>query len=1122
MTKDKQLALYGIQESPDCVDACTHELIQAHSLSRPNAPAICAWDGNLTYAELEGLSSLLAQKLATTGVGSGDLVPLIFSKSKWPIVAIMAVLKAGAAVVPLDASMPEGRIQAVVSQLNARFALASEKCAQSYSHMFEQVFVVDDNHMSRLQKEALINSALPVSHPDDIAFTLFTSGTTGLPKGALIQHRNLSSSAVASGRAMGFDNQSRTLHFTSYTFDASVLEIIWTLVWGGCICVPSEEQRMNSLVETMNQMEVTLAFFTPRMLDMLPLTRVQTLRTIITGGEQPDPGIVHSLNDSFRVIVAYGPCECSVIASIVDCSREVYRPGVLGRPVGCRFWIVNPDNPDELSPVGQAGEIVIEGPIVGSGYHAEKQKTEAVYLRDPPRWARGFEDNISKFFPMYRTGDLGRYTQDGEFYFVGRKDNQVKIRGQRVELEEVELHLRSCLSETMMIQVIAMLASPADSDNGAPSLTAFIVVGADKSVGFLDWEHTDKPAIHTSPTEQKAFASLISNGRSKLARLVPAYAVPSIYVPLQSSPLTPNGKTDRKRLQQLVSMFSRADLGRFQTPVQEYQPPCSPLEEQLGQLWTSLLGVTKVGRQDNFFGLGGDSLLAMRLVVAARKEGLSLTTDKIVINPTLASMAEVTSLISKGNEQDVTPFSLLPENEKEEILQEAASQCGVTIADIEDAYPATAQQTFFIDGGINSKLFQRQSVHLLPRWVDPEKFLQTWDEITSTYEILRTRMICRPCGSGYIQVVMKKHALCSRGDSLEDYLEEDHKRIMGVCEPLYRFGVIDDSTLGAKFFVLTVQHAGYDAYSLYQLFETLDHVYHRGYCPAPELKYNRFIERTIQMDQHAATAFWKSYLADVDTKPLGAVPKGHSVFADTTLQRHVSLVDYSRSTKPISTRLNISLALTISNMLDCRDVILELFSNGRQVDLPGIEDLLAPTLAAYPLRIRVNPQDSVLELIRQTQEDSGSITTFDQFQIENVARINPSLHEICKSAIRVNILPFLEPTKAKLRLPLLWGQSAITRSLRLTCAITRDGVGLEAAFDKQLISIDTADELLRRWELALQQVSIADDDQKVADIDHGGFRTLTTSELLESISNKSRAVKSKLLVSQDQLSGGNG
>jgi hypothetical protein len=209
-------------------------------------------------------------------------------------------------------------------------------------------------------------------------------------------------------------------------------------------------------------------------------------------------------------------------------------------------------------------------------------------------------------------------------------------------------------------------------------------------------------------------------------------------------------------------------------------------------------------------------------------------------------------------------------------------------------------------------------------------------------------------------------------------------------------------------------------------------------------------------------------------------------------------------------------------MLDCRDVILELFSNGRQVDLPGIDDLLAPTLAIYPLRVRVNPQDRVLELIRRIQEDSGSITTCDQFQIENAARISPSPHEIRKSAICVNILPFLEPTRARLRVPLLWGQSAISPSLRLTCAITRDGVGLEAAFDRQLISIDIADELLRRWELALQQVSIANGDQTVADIDHGCFHTLAPSELLESISIKSQAAKSKLLVSQDQMSGGNG
>ncbi|GFF67373.1 hypothetical protein IFM62136_06932 [Aspergillus lentulus] len=315
----------------------------------------------------------------------------------------------------------------------------------------------------------------------------------------------------------------------------------------------------------------------------------------------------------------------------------------------------------------------------------KSKKMEAVYLRDAPRWTRELQDNISKFFPLYRTGDLGKYTEDGEFHFVGRKDNQAKMRCQRVELEELRWH-PLLLPETGL------------------SLTPFIAVGADKLVGSLDWEQTDKPAIHKSPTEQNAFASPTSNGRSKLARLVPAYTVPSLYVPLRSSPLTPNGKTDRKGPQQLVSMFTRADWRRFQAPGQEYQPASSSVEKQLAHLWISLLRVTEVGLQDDFFGLG-ESLCALRLVVAARREGLSLLTDKIVMNPALIAMAEVASSISK-----------------------------------------------------------------------------------------------------------------------------------------------------------------------------VDLVYHRSYCPASELKYNRFIERVVQMDHHAATAFWKSYLADVDTKPFGDVPKGLSGF----------------------------------------------------------------------------------------------------------------------------------------------------------------------------------------------------------------------------------------------------
>jgi len=1099
------------QKTPKSIDVCTHELIREQFLSRPHAPAVCSWDGNLTYTELEELSSRFARYLSIIGVGPRVLVPLLFSKSKWTIVAMIAVLKSGGAVVPLAPSMPRDRVKAIVCQTNAKLALASQDCVETYGTLFDSMFVVNAESISNLLNHKYeLDQPLSIPDPSSIAYVLFTSGSTGVPKGAIIEHRSLSTSAVSSGPALGFEGQSRTLQFSSYTFDVSILEIIWTLVWGGCVCVPSEQQRMDSLIDTMNGMEVTLAFFTPSLLDILPLGNAETLTTIITGGEKPSPSTVQRLSGKFRIIPVYGPCECSVISSAFDTSKRTFQLGDLGTPVGCRFWIVRPDDFNQLSPIGEVGEILIEGPIVGRGYLADGEKTKAAFVQNP-HWATA--QNNGTFFPMYRTGDLAKYTRDGEFCFVGRKDNQVKLRGQRFELDEVEVHLRGCFSNTPYVpRGIALIASPSGID--VPLLVAFILFDGDDTAGYLDWDKKDGPSIETSPAQQQRFASLISHGRTELMRLLPGYAVPTFYIPLRSAPLTMNGKIDRKRLQQMVSAVSAEEIEQFQTPAPEYQPPSSSMEKRLQELWRPLLGVPDIGVNDNFFRLGGNSLLAMQLSTTARTEGLSLTTDTIFVNPVLVNMARATVSLSKNEDLEVAQLSLFAEEERGQILEQAALQCQMPLKLIEDVYPTTPQQSFFIHGGINSGSFQRQSVYLLPKSLDLERFIHSWEILATTFEILRTWMVYHLSKSGYLQVVVKKGLRWRRGKSLKDDLEQEDKHIMGVGEPLYRFGLIEDDELDQKYLVLSVQHAVYDAWSLTELFQKLEYVYKNGSCPVPELKHNRFIKWVLELDRDAAITFWKSYLADVDTKAFGTAGPDQPVFCDSTRTRHVSLENYLHNTWAVSTRVHVALAITIANLLDCHDVIFEVFGNGRSVDLAGVEVLMAPTLTAYALRVHINPSDTILELATRIQEDLGSFTKFGQFNLQNIAKISPEISRTCMNAIRLNVLPTLTaPAATQLHLPVIWGQSAISRQLRLTCTITPTGISLEAAFDKHIIPSKRADELLRKFELAFHQVSVASEDQTVSDIDLRGFEALTDSDILESITQKSQAVRSRMLVS---------
>ncbi|PYI11407.1 acetyl-CoA synthetase-like protein [Aspergillus sclerotiicarbonarius CBS 121057] len=1107
------------QPCPEEIEACTDQLITEASLVHPLHPAVCAWDGSLTYAELEELSSQLAYRLATRGRTLG-FVPVCFSRSKWVIVAMLAVLKAGGTVVPLSPSMPSGRCAAIIDQLDASMALVSQDCAEAYRAYIDNVIVVDREHHGSPTgpKQAILQGSL--STPTTVAYLLFTSGSTGTPKGVKIEHRQLSTSALASGKIIGFDNRSRTLHFASYTFDAAILEIIWTLVWGGCVCVPSEKQRFNDLAGAMSVMQVTHTFFTPPMLKMIPVEEAPTLHTVISGGEKPHPLEVRSLCDrGLRVLLVYGPCECSVVASLLDASAKGYQAGDLGTPVASRFWLVDPNNVNTLMAPGNVGEIVIEGPIVGRGYlHAREQtQNTAAFLRDRPAWApqTSTEEVNCPFFRMYRTGDLARSTAEGRLCFMGRIDNQVKIRGQRLELDEVEFHLGNCLAHTEYgVRQAIVVKAPHET------LAAFILVNEDEAVGQLLWDRADDdaPLVVTSPMEQQRFAALVSELESQLGQLVPSYAIPSVYIPLRNMPLTMNGKTDRKRLLEMFSGFSIHDLHGFQSvPLPDQRAPTT-IEKRLQELWKTLLNVADVEVQDHFVRLGGDSLTAMRLVVAARQQGLALTTDGIMQHPILADMAAATSVVGDAPDLHVQQFSLLHHENVHEIQRATAVQCRVSIDDIEDIYPATPQQIFFIEGGMNSQAFQRQSVHLLSESIDLDRLLYAWTLVTGRYEILRTRLVRSPTHGhdGYLQAVIKKGLALRRGSSLQQDMAHDQRQIMGLGDALYRIGIITDTILGGNYLVLTVQHAVYDAYSLFHLFTDLNYAYQGGIWDGlPTMRFNRFIKFVGDMDPESAKKFWTSYLADVDTKPFVSVRNGEPVMADTSLKCQIALQESlargGRAT--VSVCLTLALAITLTGMLKCKDIILEVFDSGRTVDLPGVEDLVAPTLAAYPLRVGAKQTDKVVDLMRRIQQDLARTAVFSQFQIQNIAKINQQLHELCTNSVRVNIIPALRgPENPTLILPLLWGQSAITRTLRLTCSLTPIGVDLEVAFDKRLIEVETADELLRKCELALYQIWRADGDQVVGDLDQDGFRDLPgLSSLVDSITETSRAAKARML-----------
>lgn len=372
---------------PEITHGLLHQLVEVQVSQRPYASAIHAWDGDLSYTELDIAAKLIAMALrAKYRVRAGTLVPLIMEKSKWTMVGMLGILKAGGAFVPI-ATEPPGRMDRVLSQMPEATPVVT---SQLYASLVgarvkeENLLLVEEYHVSHLVSASdppSLSCSEDWAQSDAPAYVIFTSGTTGDPKGVVIEHASITTAILAQGRAFGYSSATRSYQFTSYTFDASITEIFATLSNGGCLCIPSETIRLDldGTAEAIKAMHVNTCFFTPTLARLLQPSRLQCVTTLILGGEAVDGGLVDMWSHVPRVFCLYGPSEASICCASYEIRRHGVQDGikpestmgVLGCPIGKALasvsWIVDRNDHHKLAPLGAFGELVVEGPIVGKG-----------------------------------------------------------------------------------------------------------------------------------------------------------------------------------------------------------------------------------------------------------------------------------------------------------------------------------------------------------------------------------------------------------------------------------------------------------------------------------------------------------------------------------------------------------------------------------------------------------------------------------------------------------------------------------------------------------------------------------------------------------------------------------
>lgn len=1007
---------------PDAQQTLIHELVKARAKQQPTAEALVSFEGSVTYKELDDWSDRLAGHLwSHLGLRSGARIPLLFEKSLWTVITMMAVLKIGAAYAALNPAHPPDRLRSLIQDIDAEFVICSEMHRSLATEVCDRWFCVGPS--TQLEQLEGINGAAEVS-PSDLAFLLFTSGSTGKPKAIMIDHTAFTSSIKGHAETLCYRRGSRNLQFTAYTSDVSMGEIFTSLSQGATVCIPSDEERMNDLASAMERMRVDWAFLTPSLASLLNPDDVPTLRTLVFGGETATISNVETWAPRLHLINSFGPAETSIWCHAHPHFTKQDDGSDIGWSVGCATWIVDPEDHLKLMPIGTIGELVVEGPNVAAGYYRNPEKTQAAFVKQLPFSP---PDKRSR---VYRLGDLARWLPDGRVQFLGRKDGQVKLHGQRIEVGEVEHHIRATLAEHQSEPEVAVEMVRNPQDSGDARLVAFIscAQSEDRANAALV---EDSDLLHR-------FKQTVDKMRAMLSHRLAKHMVPTFFVPVSSMPLSASAKTDRNHLRQLIHEMDFAQLSDFVASADKaMQLPRTATEKTLRNMWCSVLGVERdqIGIDDDFFQLGGDSIAAMKLASLARSASFTLAVQDIYNNPSLAQLAsllESTAGSGDTTSKDIEPFSLMGTNSPatvEELKCLAAEKCFIDPCEVEDVYPCTSVQVGLIRRTLQRRgAFWLYNVFEIPEDLDLDRLETAWNGVVDAFDILRTRIF--ESNGKWLQAVVQSYApvIHATMASVGKFCASDRDTPFSTGQRLCRAAFVKEHTRltnrpSKRYFVLALHHALYDVPTLTKIFECLEETYNtnrRDSCAEDSKStlgqqsssYKHFINALQQQDAALSAEFWKKSLVGVKTNPI--IPPSSRGCIDRALCHRISFSDdigqRAAKSKALSSATIVygALGLAFHQHQQAEDIVFKLVSMGRtSVSLPTIEDIAGPTMTFVPLRINMLPgKDATLDdYLHHVAAQSRRINSFEHFGWENISEVHEDAAAACAGAVQVVVHP---------------------------------------------------------------------------------------------------------------------
>ncbi|RHY72343.1 hypothetical protein DYB34_002538 [Aphanomyces astaci] len=870
-----------------------HHAFETRAKARPHVRAVEIQDQWLSYGELDALANSVASDLAHLGVCVGSRVAVIMDRCLEFPIGLLAVLKVGAAMMPLDVAFPSARLAFMVADAGVCAVVTTSRFRQTIVDLELAVDVVVIAVAT--SKSEFVPSACHMATQLDEAYIVYTSGSTGKPKGVPVLHHSAVNSMERFGDILEIKEDSRVFQLMAIGFDGFQADMWEGLSFGATLVLRSEDDL--SALSTASNLTCT-----PTALSLLgEPNQYPQLKVVAVAGEAFPVALKDLWAPRVKLFNLYGPSECAIMSHGTRLSlTESIAIGSVLPNVHC---YVLDDNHRQV-PFGILGEFYLSGICVSPGYINLPGMTEERFFEDPFGHGR-----------MYKTGDLGRLLPNGQFEIAGRQDSQVKLKGYRIELDEV--------ANAMMQH---------------PSVKSAAAIVKDKThlVGYFTPSDVDVVALE----------QCVNNH-------LPTYMVPAVWIGLDVMPMNSNGKIDKKVLVGMEVQIKTEGLE-------------SDTEVKLAAVWAQVFDVDTrdIGRRMSMFSLGGDSILAIRLASACNRAGLPLSVGDIMKYNRLCDMA------LRVGQQKRTAWPQVP------LDDHTIDQVVTTWPDYETAYGTTPEQSYQVRMTKQDPSMWVLQVPL--SGLDAHEALAAYLQLAATCETLRTTFV-DSATLGVCHVVNSSASVYRvQAESMRAFLATDASVGFKLSDSSFaRFTVVDiahpsEESIG----VLTIHHALYDGWSISLLLSDLLHVYRTGTSPPSRPSFRAVIDYLHAQDSAATVAFWTAYLADASTSPLlnSIVPHQYASVGsdgDGSVSTHVHLPQLQtlaqRFGVTTSTVVLLSWAMTLQVHTGRDDVVFGQVQANRNLPVEGLDRMLGCAMSSVPCRVHFGAPMTLVDRLQQLQ-----------------------------------------------------------------------------------------------------------------------------------------------------------